>query len=185
MWVVLRWADFWRSMLDFANSCVTVLASVVGVRRTSEERRKASNNEPMKLTKSRSEGIPASVVPAGRTCYGTDFPGTSSLANFRCRFATLPNRGREAGAGGKRWSGMCVNLGKGGQETGEWRSFSHFETALTHLFPHKSTQVVDFPRIEHVRLFWEGHEIGFSPGWGKKTEPRRHGGTEPREAELA
>jgi hypothetical protein len=58
---------------------------------------------------------------------------------------------------------------KGGQEVGKWCSFyrlvtgfPHFETALTRLFPHKSTQVVDFPRIEHVRLFWEGHEIGFA-----------------------
>jgi len=40
--------------------------------------------------------------------------------------------------------------------------FSHFETPLTRLFPHKSTQVVDFPRLAMVRLFWGGVENGFS-----------------------
>src|SRR5260370_41631098 len=90
------------------------------------------------------------------------FPGTLSMGNFSCRFATLPECGREAGGGGKRWSGMGFEVGKGGQEIGKWCSFSHLETAFSHLFPRFSTQVVDFPRICTVRLFWERARIGFS-----------------------
>jgi len=63
--------------------------------------------------------------------------------------------GRKAVGGGKRWSGMWVNLGKGGCEIEKWRSFSHLETGFSRLFPHKSTQVVDFPHLAMVRLFWE------------------------------
>ena len=58
-----------------------------------------------------------------------------------------------------RRSGMWVSLGKGGKEMGKWTGFSHFETTPTRLFPHKSTQVVDFPRICRVRLFWGSPEI--------------------------
>jgi hypothetical protein len=123
---------------------------------------KYGHNETMK---SRVKGMRASVVPRGRTYFWVDFPGTVCLANFRCRFATLSNRGRDAGWDGKRWVGRRAFPTLSGQEVGKWRSFSHFETALAHLFPPFSTQVVDFPRIEHVRLFWEGHEIGFSHGW--------------------
>ena len=61
-----------------------------------------------------------------------------------------------------RTKGKRVEVGKGGQEIGKWTGFSHFETALTHLFPHDSTQVVDFPRMYDVRTFWGGPEIGFS-----------------------
>jgi hypothetical protein len=75
------------------------------------------------------------------------------------------------GRGEKRCVGKWVQVGKGGCETGKRRSFSHFETALTRLFPHKSTQVVDFPRMYEVRVF---------RGWGKK-EPLRHEGTEAYE----
>src|SRR5258708_1125866 len=55
-----------------------------------------------------------------------------------------------------------VEVEKGGCEIGKWRNFSHLETALTHLFPDKSTQVVDFPHLAYVRLFSEGCEIPFS-----------------------
>src|SRR6267142_6032382 len=48
-------------------------------------------------------------------------------------------------------------------EVGKWCSFFRLvtgfyrvETALTRLFPHDSTQVVDFPRIAVVRVFREG-----------------------------
>jgi hypothetical protein len=43
---------------------------------------------------------------------------------------------------------------KGGRLAGKWTGFSRFETALTHLFPQLSTQVVDFPRMYEVRVFW-------------------------------
>jgi hypothetical protein len=36
----------------------------------------------------------------------------------------------------------------------KWTGFSRIETALTRLFPHKSTQVVDFPRMAMVSIFW-------------------------------
>src|SRR5260221_4444261 len=83
----------------------------------------------------------ASVVPAGRTWCGTDFPRTSFLAGFLRRFATFPVKEGE--------------VGKGGQEVGKWTGFSHFGTALTRLFPHVSMQVVDFPHICNVRAFGE------------------------------
>jgi hypothetical protein len=37
----------------------------------------------------------------------------------------------------------------------KWTGFSRIEIALTRHFPHKSTQVVDFPHKATVRLFWE------------------------------
>jgi hypothetical protein len=73
--------------------------------------------------------------------------------------------GRKAGVSGKRWIGKRVQLGKGGQKVGKWCSFSHFETALARLFPHDSTQVVDFPHLSAVSIFLEG---------GITTEIRRH-----------
>jgi len=147
---------FWRLKLDFADECVRVQASVVGKGEGSRSLMKNSNNEPMNPTKSGIDRTRASVVPTGRTCFGAEFPGTLCLANFRCRFATLPNRGEDVGEGGKRWVWKRVNLGKGGQKAGKWRSFSHFETAFSHLFPCFSTQVVDFPRMTVVSIFWEG-----------------------------
>jgi hypothetical protein len=36
---------------------------------------------------------------------------------------------------------------------GKRTGFSRLETALTRLFPHKSTQVVDFPRMAMVSIF--------------------------------
>src|SRR5882724_9392011 len=60
---------------------------------------------------------------------------------------------------GQKCVGRWVQLGKGGQEVGKRTGFSHIETALTRLFPHFSTQVVDFPCMCNVRLFWGRHEI--------------------------
>jgi hypothetical protein len=60
---------------------------------------------------------------------------------------------------------------KSGRLAGKWTGFSHFATALTRLFPRKSTQVVDFPRMYDVSVFW---------GRSKK-EPPRHEGTEAGE----
>ncbi len=67
---------------------------------------------------------------------------------------------------GQRWVGMRVFTALSGKEAGKWCSFSHLETALTRLFPHKSTQVVDFPHLAHVRLFWEGAEDSRMSGRG-------------------
>ena len=59
------------------------------------------------------------------------------------------NQRGKADGSGKRWVGRWVNLGKGGQVAGTWTGFSR-------LFPLVSTQVVDFPHLRGVRLFWEG-----------------------------
>jgi len=68
----------------------------------------------------------------------------------------------ETGEGGKRRGGKRVDLGK-------WTGFSHLETALTRLFPHKSTQVVDFPRLSVVRVFSKDEN---SPPRRRDAEPR-------------
>jgi len=66
--------------------------------------------------------------------------------------------------------GKWAKVGKGGLEAGKWTGFSHFETAFTRLFPHVSTQVVDFPRICTVRVCWEAVK------WAATDEaPMRHG----------
>src|SRR5882724_4949068 len=59
----------------------------------------------------------------------------------------------DASGAGQSLARMWVQQGKGGQGVGKWTGFSHFETALTHLFPHDSTQVVDFPRMYVVSIF--------------------------------
>src|SRR6266436_242060 len=87
---------------------------------------KNSNNEPMKLTKSRIRE-PEAVAVA-----------------------------RRAGEDVKNRAEKRAEVGKGGREIGKWRSFSHFETVFSHLFPCFSTQVVDFPRMTVVSIFWEG-----------------------------
>jgi len=75
------------------------------------------------------ERMRASIVPAGRTLFGAEFPGTSCLANFRGQFATF--RVKEGG------------MGKGGKMAVKWTGFSH-------VFPHVSTQVVDFPLLSRL-----------------------------------
>jgi len=119
----------------------------------------------MKPAKSGIAGPPASVVPPGRTCFRAGFPGTSSLANFLCRFATLSNCDREVGGSGKGRLGRRGFTGLNGRNVGKaWNfyrlatGFSHFKTALTSLFPFDSTQVVDFPCMYAVGIFWgEGY----------------------------
>ena len=86
---------------------------------------------------------------------GSEEPTKRSLEPIWGVERELRRCGLKAGEDGKRWAGARVNLGKGGQKVGKWTGFSHFGTALTHLFPHVSTQVVDFPRICTVRLFGE------------------------------
>src|SRR5258706_2419172 len=85
--------------------------------------------------------------------------------------AGVPGRAQEAGAGGKRWVGKRVRLGKGGRAAGKWTGFSH-------VFPHVSTQVVDFQRLAMVRHFLDANfanerELGKEFGQGGK---RANGG---------
>ena len=91
------------------------------------------NNEPMKLTKSRTRKPEAGAVAR------QEGGGGQKAGSFRT--VTMEKR---------------VYVGKGGREAVKWCSFSHFETALTRLFPHKLTQVVDFPRMAMVSIFLEG-----------------------------
>ena len=106
---------------------------------------KNSNNEPMKLMKSRIRE-PEAVAD-----------GCQADANLLRS---------EAIGGGAGTMEKRVEVGKGGCEIGKWCSFSHLETAFSHLFPHKSTQVVDFPHLAMVRLFWEGAEDSRMSGRG-------------------
>ena len=75
--------------------------------------------------------------------------------------AGAPRKAREAGAGGKRWGGKWVDLGKGGGAGNR--------TGFSHLGPDNSTQVVDFPRICMVSIFWEVMKIVFQSQAGLET----------------
>src|SRR5260221_479071 len=121
---------------------------------------KSLNNESENPMKPRIEVSRASVVPSGRTNFGTDFPGTLCLANFRCRFATLPNGDGGAGGSGKRWVGRRGFTALSGWEIGKtWHfyrlatGFSHLWAGSTRLFPQLSTQVVDFPHLAMAGVF--------------------------------
>src|SRR5882672_10339824 len=102
----------------------------------------------------------ASAVPYGTSFYWGSFPGTMCLANFRGRFATLPNEGRETAATGQWMAGKRMQVGKGGRGLGKWTGFSRFENTLTRLFPHNSTQVVDFPLLSRLSVSWLRVERG-------------------------
>src|SRR5882757_8246237 len=78
----------------------------------------------------------------------------------------------KAGRGGKRWSGRWAISTLSGQKAGKWCSFSHLETAFSHLFPPFSTQVVDFPHICTVRLFWGSPEMLATDETQTKSEPK-------------
>jgi hypothetical protein len=56
----------------------------------------------------------------------------------------------------KRWVGKWVDPGQDGKMEGKRTGFSHMAPALTRLFPHVSTQVVDFPHKATARFFWSG-----------------------------
>jgi len=64
--------------------------------------------------------------------------------------------GRKAGAGGKRRGGRRPDPGLTGEQMGKWTGFSRIKPALTRLFPHVSTQVVDFPHLNAVSIFSGG-----------------------------
>ena len=105
-----------------------------------------SNNEPMQLTKSRI--LEPEVVAAGPEASGA---------------------GPKAGIFRTGTTAKRVEVGKGGCEIGKRHSFSHLETGFSHLFPHKSTQVVDFPRLSVVRVFSKDEN---SPPRRRDAEPR-------------
>ena len=84
--------------------------------------------------------------------------------------------GRESGRCGQRWSDRWANLGKSGQKVGKGTGFDHLATGFDRLGPDKSMQVVDFPHLSTVRVFWGGMESAFAErilvcfvrtGWGR------------------
>ncbi len=75
-------------------------------------------------------------------------------------------------SGPRRYANRAFT-GLSGREVGKATDFDRLATALTRLFPHDSTQVVDFPHLAVVRRFWDGPEIGFGHGWN--TEGARMG----------
>jgi len=107
---------------------------------------KNSNNEPMKLTKSRIRE-PEAVAVA-----------------------------RQAGEDVKNRAEKRVEVGKGGCEIGKWCSFSHLATAFSHLFPHNSTQVVDFP---HLAMASQA-ELGTNMGKTEKNHGNKRAGSNVR-----
>ena len=72
---------------------------------------------------------------------------------------------RESNTDGKKteWWSIGVMAGK---RTG----FSRIGPALTRFFPHKSMQVVDFPRMCNVSIFWGGTRNSGISGRGIQTE---------------
>src|SRR5882724_3454151 len=67
-----------------------------------------------------------------------------------------------------------------GVMAGKWTGFSRLETALTRLFPHKSTQVVDFPRMCNVSIFWGGARNSRTSGRGMIGREMAKRSLEPR-----
>jgi len=59
----------------------------------------------------------------------------------------------KAGTNGQNWAEKRVDLGKGGKMKGKWTGFSH-------LCPDDSMQVVDFPLLSRLRVFWLRVERG-------------------------
>jgi hypothetical protein len=80
-----------------------------------------------------------SVVPSGRTGYLEGFPGTSSLANLRGRFATS-NQDVEVGKGGNQDAQKWEKAAQNGVFFPDEECFSRLFAAfpgISHLFPHQ------------------------------------------------
>ena len=110
-------------------------------RRTSKKKRENHNNEPMKLMIAgmENEAARGSVAPSGRTGFLAGFPGASSLANLRCRFAT-PNRELEVGKGGNQDARNWEKAVQNGVFFPDEECFSRLFAAFpgfSHLFPHQ------------------------------------------------
>jgi len=70
-----------------------------------------------------------------------------------------PGTETEAVAAGQRRIGKRVQAGGSGQAIGKRIGLAHIAPASTRLGPDNSTQVVDFPHLAHVSLFWERAKI--------------------------
>src|SRR5258706_3155375 len=65
-----------------------------------------------------------------------------------------PGTKTETNVTGQRRAGTQAQLGKDGLGAGKRTAFSHFAPGISHLYPLNSTQVVDFPRMCNVSIFW-------------------------------
>jgi len=79
--------------------------------------------------------------------------------------AGAPRQDRETGASGQRWFGRSVPVGHGALELGNWTGFSRH-------FPDDSMQVVAFPHLRTLSVFWRGEITAEAP--------RRSGGEPDR-----
>jgi hypothetical protein len=83
----------------------------------------------------------------------------SSVSDRHCDAgpeAGAPFETGEAGPCEKRRYANRAFTGLSGCRVGYFTGFYRIGARCHRLFPHKSTQVVDFPRITMARLFWEG-----------------------------
>src|SRR5260221_11720914 len=114
----------------------------------------------------------------GRTCFGVGFPGTSSLANIRCRFATFADREGEVGKGGKfeasKWEKAGWNGGFFPESGGFFPPFPLF-SGFSPLFP------LYFFNKEAIKIGKKTPKIfGEVKTKGGGTEPRPGGGPPPK-----
>ncbi len=90
-------------------------------------------------------GLRASTVPAGRTGYRAGFPGTSSLANIHCRFATLPRCDEYPAKSGRKEVGRRAKPGGNEVEGIKTARFGPLKGAIARLRPPSPTWI-----------FWRG-----------------------------
>jgi len=72
--------------------------------------------------------------------------------------AGVPTKTREVSSCRKRRGGRCGFTALSGWKVGKAWNFYRLWAGSTRLFPHKSTQVVDFPRLSVVRVFCEDED---------------------------
>ena len=74
--------------------------------------------------------------------------------------AGVPTKTREVSSCRKRRGGRCGFTALSGWKVGKAWNFYRLWAGSTRLFPHKSTQVVDFPLLSRLRVFWLRVERG-------------------------
>ncbi len=163
---------------DTRRVCARVLA-VAKIRRTSKERQNASNNESMKpttrefkvgfaacggfLAKTRRRTMLAanlsSQLPVRRDAGGQAELGTK--VGNRLKWGREGKR-RPSGA----WNQCCKTYftALSGWKVGKYTGYYRIGAHSSRIFSHKPTQVVDFPHLAMVGLFWGRPEIGFCHG---------------------
>src|SRR6267154_1896932 len=130
-------------------------------------------------------GRPREMLASSQRCRR---PGPEGIRSTETReIPKAGGGGQKPGSFRTRTMGKRVDVGKGGQKVGKRTGFSRIGTALNRLFPHKSTQVVDFPHKATARLFWGRPEMVLATdetrvkhGWGANLKQGGTGQTEER-----